>query len=223
MHWKDEGYLLAKRNFDENSIIIETFTLKHGKCSGMVYGGTSRKNKRIFQIANKISLNFRTKNENKIGYFTIELIKPVAPLFFDDKRRSIGILAASSILKILLPERQVNEKIYSSFENFLNQLDNDNWIKLYIYWELSLVKELGFAVNFLDKKNLHNSTNYTIEINDKIFTVPKLILEQDLKNISDNEIRKALIFNKSLLMENFIFPNRLKIPTSRSILEKYFY
>ena len=27
MQWSDEGYLLSKNNFDENSIIIETFTL----------------------------------------------------------------------------------------------------------------------------------------------------------------------------------------------------
>ena len=26
MNWKDEGYLLHKTNFDENSIIIEVFT-----------------------------------------------------------------------------------------------------------------------------------------------------------------------------------------------------
>ena len=45
MHWHDEGYLLSKNNFNENSIIIETFTLRHGKCSGIVYGGSSRKQK----------------------------------------------------------------------------------------------------------------------------------------------------------------------------------
>ena len=27
MYWTDEGYLLSKNNFDENSIIIEAFTL----------------------------------------------------------------------------------------------------------------------------------------------------------------------------------------------------
>ena len=48
MHWKDEGYLLSKNSFDENSIIMEAFTLDHGKCSGIVYGGNSRKNKKIF-------------------------------------------------------------------------------------------------------------------------------------------------------------------------------
>ena len=50
MYWKDEGYLLSKNNFDENSIIIETFTLNHGKCSGVVYGGSSRNNSTTFSM-----------------------------------------------------------------------------------------------------------------------------------------------------------------------------
>ena len=144
MHWQDEGYLLAKSNFSENSIIIQTFTINHGKYSGIVYGGSSKRTKKYFQIGNKISLNWKAKGENKIGYFNVELIKPISPLFFDDKKRSICILAASSILKILLPERQVNKKIFQSFDNFINHLHDKDWIKLYILWELSLIKELGF-------------------------------------------------------------------------------
>ena len=46
MQWSDEGYLLSKNNFNENSILIEAFTLNHGKCSGIVYGGSSRKQKK---------------------------------------------------------------------------------------------------------------------------------------------------------------------------------
>ena len=48
MFWKDEGYLLNKNNFDENSIIIDVFTLNHGRYSGIVYGGSSSKQKRNF-------------------------------------------------------------------------------------------------------------------------------------------------------------------------------
>ena len=92
MFWKDEGYLLSKNNFSENSIIIETFTLDHGKCSGIVYGGSSRKQKKIFQVGNKILINQKSKNENSLGYFNVELIKPVAPIYFDDKKRSICTL-----------------------------------------------------------------------------------------------------------------------------------
>ena len=190
MYWKDEGYLLAKNNFNENSIIIETFTLEHGKYIGIVYGGSSRKQKRNFQIGNKILLNWKSKNENRTGYFNVELIKAISPLFFDDKKKTVCILAATSILRILLPERQINKKIYNSFENMISALQYDNWINLYINWELNLIKELGFG--------------------------------EDLKINHKNDIKKALNFNRNLLMENFIVPNRLKFPLFRNILENYF-
>ena len=48
MYWKDEGYLLSKNNFDENSIIIECIYFKSWKYSGIVYGGSSKKIKKKF-------------------------------------------------------------------------------------------------------------------------------------------------------------------------------
>ena len=215
MHWQDEGFLLSKNNFGENSIIIEAFTLHHGKYNGIVYGGSSRKQKRNFQIGNKILLNWKSKGQNKSGYFNIELIEAISPLFFDDKKRSICILAATSFLKILLPERQINKRIYNSFERMLNNLKSDNWINLYIHWELELIKQLGFEINLL-------SANNPIKINNKLFTIPNLLLKNNIGKNSNNEIRDALIFNKNLLMENLIIPNRLKFPLFRNILESYY-
>ena len=52
MYWKDEGFLLFKSNYSENSILIETFTLNHGKYTGIVYGGSSRKQKKNFKTGN---------------------------------------------------------------------------------------------------------------------------------------------------------------------------
>ena len=190
MYWKDEGFLLSKYNFDENSILIEVFTFYHGKYTGIVYGGSSRKQKRNFQTGNKILLNWRSKNENKTGYFNVELLQAIAPPFFDDKKKTVCILSATSILKILLPERETNKNIYKSFDNMLNGLKFDNWINLYINWELTLIKELGFENNARIDKN--------------------------------ESIKKALSFNKKLLMENFIIPNRMKFPIFRNILENYF-
>ncbi len=221
MNWRDEGYLLSKRNFDENSIIIECFTHFHGKYSGIVYGGSSKKKKMIFQIGNKILLNYKSKNQNKIGYFTTELIHPVSAKYFDDKKRSICILSAASILKILLPEGQANKKVYSLFENLLNQLNLMNWIKFYIYWEIAIINELGFEIDFKSMNNKKFTAN-TIEINDKIFNLPKLLIEKDIKRVTKHEVKQALNFNKSLLIENFILPNRLRFPLSRNILEKYY-
>ncbi len=222
MQWSDEGYLLSKNNFDENSIIIESFTLKHGKYSGLVYGGASRKQKKIFQIGNKILLNWKSTGENKTGYFTVELIKPIAPSFFDDKRRSVCILSLTSILKILLPERQINPKIYNSFEMMINNLNSKNWIELYIHWELSLIKELGYEVNLLNEKNNESKVSNFIEINNKSLKIPKIFLKNNIHTFYNNEIREALTFNKELLLENFIYPNGLRFPLFRNILESYY-
>ena len=49
MQWSDEGFLLSKNNFNENSILIEAFTFEHGKYTGIVYGGSSRKQKKTFR------------------------------------------------------------------------------------------------------------------------------------------------------------------------------
>ena len=221
MQWKDEGYLLFKSNYSENSIIIESFTMNHGKYTGIVYGGSSTKNKKIFQIGNKILLNWKSKNENRTGYFNIELIDPISPKYFDNKKKIYCILSASTILKILLPERQTNKKIYFSFERLLNQLNEDSWIKSYIYWELDLIKELGFDVNIDSIKNI-NSKKSTVEINNKSFKIPTLFINNNLNKIKKNEVKEALIFNKNIIMENFIIPNQLRFPVSRNILENYY-
>ena len=178
MYWKDEGYLLSKNNFNENSIIIEAFTLKHGKYTGIVYGGSSRKQKGKFQIGNKFSLNWKSKAQNKSGYFNIELIEPVSPYFFDDKKRSACILSATSLLKILLPERQTNSKIYSFFEDMLVDLKSDDWIKIYINWELSLIKELGFEANL--KTNCSDDIKKALTFNRNLF-MKNFIIPNGLK------------------------------------------
>ena len=62
-----------------------------------------------------------------------------------------------------------------------------------------------------------------MQINDKFFRIPDLILDKNLqKKTLDKDINEALIFNKNLLIENFIIPNRLKLPLSRKILEHYY-
>tara|TARA_B110000263_G_C15234163_1_gene476150 strand:- start:189 stop:851 length:663 start_codon:yes stop_codon:yes gene_type:complete len=219
MNWSDEGFLLSKNNYSENSIIIETFTLNHGKFNGIVYGGASRKQKKNLQIGNKILLNWKSKGENRPGYFTVELLNPISPLYFDDKKKTACILCASSILKILLPERQINKVIYKSFDNVLNNLNQNNWINLYIKWELSLIKELGFEIDFLNLSSFNQKKS--IEINNKSFKIPEIFLNNN-KKINNYLIREALVFNKKLLIENFITPNNLRFPLSRNILENYY-
>lgn len=222
MNWSDEGYLLSKNNFDENSIFIETFTSKHGKYSGLVYGGASRKKKNFFQVGNKIFLNWNSRGENKPGYFSVELIKPISANFFDDKRKSTCILSFTSILKILLPEGQINEKIFNSFELMIKNLHSEKWIETYIHWELSLIKELGYEMDIFITDDKNHYKNDFIEINNKTLKIPKIFHKKNIEKVSKDQIKEALIFNRQLLLENFINPNKLRFPLFRNILESYY-
>ena len=123
MIWEDECYLLSKRKFRENANIINIFTQKKGRVDGIVYGGNSRKIRNYLQISNKLFVSHNSKSENKIGYLKTELIKPVSPLYFNDKERTSALISICSLLNVLLPESQPNRNIYNSFENLIAYRD----------------------------------------------------------------------------------------------------
>ena len=216
MYWDDEAYLLSKINYNENSVIVEVFTQNHGKCSGIIYGGTSRKIKKYLQIGNKISISSKSKKRGKIDYFSIEPILAVSAEYFNNKEKIFCISSAASILKMILPEQQVNKKIYNSFSELIESFKTEEWIMAYIYWEQLLVKELGYGIDLLEKRDSK------ILINGVQYAIPKLFFLD--KNIvaSKEQINEALKFNKQLLVSSFLDGKSNKIPSYRSILEKYF-
>ena len=97
MNWEDEGFIIAKRKFRENAIILEVFTSKYGKVNGIVYGGNSRKIRNYLQLINKIFISYNSKGENRIGYFKTELINAISPEYFDNKNKILCINSLSSI------------------------------------------------------------------------------------------------------------------------------
>lgn len=224
MNWEDECYLLSKRKFRENANIINVFTKSRGKVSGVVYGGNSRKIKNYLQISNKLYINHNAKNENKLGYFKTELLEPISPLYFNDKKRSSALLSISSILNILLPDSQPNQNIYKSFEEFINSINLDNWVILYVFLELSLIKDLGYDPNLGQfKKNKSEGDFQKIKIDTFIYDVPLYLIQNKIPtNFSKNLIKASLNFTRSIIHNRFFLPNNLSFPKSRILLEKYY-
>ena len=150
MMWDDLGFLLSKNKYNENSLISEIFTKNHGKVSGIIFGGTSKKIKNYLQIGNKLFVNYNSKSENKIGYFKIEIHQALSPIYFDNHKKLSCISSAMNLIKILTAEAQDNKLIFKLIENIYEILENDNWIKNYIFWELELFKHLGYDLKFED-------------------------------------------------------------------------
>ena len=225
MIWEDECYLLSKRKFRENANIINIFTQKKGKIDGIVYGGTSRKVRNYLQISNKLFVSHTSKNENKIGYFKTELIKPISPKYFNDKQRTSALISICSLLNILLPDSQPNKKIYDSFEKLINSINLENWIFLYIFFEINLIKELGYDTNLVEHLNSARIEEkfLKIKIDGFIYEIPNYLIQQKIpENFNNLLIRKSLLFTRQVMQNKFFIPNNLMFPKSRVILENYF-
>mgnify|MGYP001363926442 FL=1 len=225
MIWEDECYLLSKRKFRENANIINIFTKEKGKVDGIVYGGTSRKIRNYLQISNKLFVSHSSKNENKIGYFKTELIKPISPLYFNDKERTSALISICSLLNTLLPEAQQNKKIYNSFEKLINSINLENWIFIYIFFELNLIKDLGYDTNleqYSSDKSKNNDIS-KIKIDGYIYEVPNFLIFKKIPvEFNNTLIRKSLYFTRNVLQNKFFIPNNLLFPKSRVVLENYF-
>ena len=223
MNWEDECYLLSKRKFRENANLINVFSKTRGKISGIVYGGNSRKIRNYLQISNKLFVVHNSKNENKLGYFKTELVNPVSPLFFNDKKRSCALVSLCSLLNILLPDSQPNKNIYKTLEKFIESINLDNWIILYIYLELSLIKDLGYDTNLSQFTAEANSEMNKIKIDTFSYEVPKyLILRTIPLNLSKVLVKKSLFFTRNVIQNRFFIPNNLHFPKTRILLEKYY-
>jgi len=225
MNWQDEGYLLSKIKFRENANIINVFTNTYGKVSGIVYGANSRKIRNFLQISNKIFVFYSSKSVNKIGYFKTELIEAISPKYFNDKKKTSALVSLSSILNLLLPESQPYKNLFFSLDNLFKNFNKDNWFVYYIYWELGLLKELGFDpyLDQLTNMNSETSNLKTIEIDNVKYQIPIFLIKKNYLEIIDNKtISMALSFTRNILTNKFFLPNNLPFPKSRILLENYF-
>ena len=218
MNWIDEGFLISKNRYNENSLIAEFYTKKRGKISGIIFGGTSKKIKNYLQIGNKLHINYNSKNENRIGYFKIEILNAYSPLYFDHKQKLSCITSAINLIKILTAESQSNIKVYELIINLFSILKNDYWLKKYIFWELELLKLLGYDLeleSLAEKDIIENKTVYYVSSTTEKKYVPNFLIE---KNIVVNDIKTLLNGLKLVsdyLEKTILKPNNLNYPSSR--------
>ena len=220
MNWIDQGFLVSKSRYSENSIIAELYTLDRVKVSGIIFGGTYKKIKNYLQVGNKLHVNYNSKNDNRMGYFKIEILNAYSPFYFDHKQKLSCITSAMNLIKILTAEAQANKKVYSLIEDLFNLLNEQNWLKKYIFWELELLKLLGYDLelenlvekNLEDNKTVYFATSYT----EKKY-VPNFLIEKDLEVTDINILLSGLKLVGDYLDKTILKPNNLNYPNSRVI------
>ena len=219
MNWDDSAYLISKNRYSENSIIAEVFTENHGKISGIIFGGTSKKIKNYLQIGNKIYVNYNSKSVTRIGYFKIEILKALTPLYFDKNQKLSCITSAMHLIKLLTAEAQSNKEIFKLIDKFFEILTSDNWIQKYIFWELELLKLLGYDLelkNIAVKEIVNNETNYYVKSSTEKKIIPNFLIDEKNLNVNLKNLLKGLKLVSDYLEKSILKPNNLNLPTSRT-------
>ena len=218
MIWSDYGYLLSKNKFGENSMIAEFFTENHGKISGIIYGATSKKIRNYLQIGNKFYIDYNSKNENKLGYLKIEIEKILTPKFFEDKKKLSCILSSMSLIKLLTVDNQSNVNIFNLIDDFYNFLENHNWINKLIFWELELLKLIGYDLELkkiVRDEIIKGEKLYFVFNNNEKKYIPNFLVEKNTDIVDFNQISKGLKLISDYLDKSILRPNNISHPKSR--------
>ena len=220
MNWTDQSFLLSKNRYSENSIIAELYTENRGKVSGIIFGGTSKKIKNYLQIGNKLHVNYNSKNDSRMGYLKIEILNAYSPLYFDHKQKLSCITSAMNLVKILTAEQQTNNNVFLLIENLYKLLNHKDWLKEYIFWELDLLKLLGYDLELenLVEKNLEDSkTVYFANSQNEKKYVPNFLIEKNLVVSDINILLSGLKLVGDFLDKTILKPNNINHPNSRII------
>ena len=217
MNWTDKGILLSKNKFQENSTIVNFYTKNHGKCSGIIFGASSKKIKNYLQIGNELHLNYNSKSDDSFGYFKVEILKVNTPIFFSQKRSMYCINAALNLVKLLTVENQENISIYELVNKLFSILKEENWYISYIFWELEFLRLIGFDLDIKKyaKKENNGKNEFYINTNLKRIKVPNFFISKKEDNVNNQDIIDGLNLISEYLRTNLFLPNNINFPYQR--------
>jgi DNA repair protein RecO (recombination protein O) len=219
MNWDDVGFLVSKNRYNENSLITEIFTKDHGKVSGIIFGGTSKKIKNYLQVGNLLYITYNSKTVNRIGYFKIEIFKAFSPIYFDDPQKLNCISSAMSLIKILTADSQTNENVYKLINAFYKILSQTDWLKRYVFWELELLSVLGFNLDLkqmVHKEIIDNKTVYVAKSVTEKKIVPNFLIDNDEILNNSKDLLNGLKLVGDFMDKTILKPNNVNYPLSRN-------
>ena len=123
-----------------------------------------------------------------------------------------------SLIRLLTAESQSNIKIFNLIEKFYLILSNDEWLKDYIFWELELLKTIGFDLelsNFATKELLDDEIIYVVKSKNEKKIIPNFLMDKKIVVNDLNILLNGLKLVSDFLEKTILKPNNLNYPISR--------
>jgi len=148
LEWEDSGIIISVRKHGETGGVVSILTQNHGRAMGYVYGVSSSKKRGNFEIGNLVSVRWHSKTEGQLGNFDIELDKSCSADVMDNVLKLTALQSLCALIDKTLPEREKHIGVYEASKAFIDSFAGEFWEPTYIYWEIGLLRELGFGLDF---------------------------------------------------------------------------
>lgn len=145
--WQDTGIILSVRPHGENGGVVALLTQKHGRAMGYVYGATSARMRGLLEIGNIVSATWQAKSHDQLGSYTLELEESAAAHVIDDPAKLTALQSACALADKTLPENESHPGVFEGMRALLASFRTEIWAATYIYWEIGLLRELGFGLD----------------------------------------------------------------------------
>ena len=103
-------------------------------------------------------------------------------------------------------------------KTFFFILDNKDWLKKYIFWELDLLKVVGYdreLESLVEKDTIENKTVYYASSSTEKKYVPNFLIDKDLEVSDLKTLLNGLKLVGDYLDKTILKPNNLNYPNSR--------
>lgn len=145
--WQETGVILSLRPHGETGGVVSLLTAGQGRTAGYVYGATSTKARGVLEIGNIVNARWQAKGADQLGTFSLELEKSHTADVLDDPVKLTALQSACALADRSLPEKEKHPAVYSGLVALLSAFSTDLWAASYIFWELGLLRELGFGID----------------------------------------------------------------------------
>ena len=122
------------------------------------------------------------------------------------------------LVKLLTVDNQSNVNIYKLIEDFYIFLENKNWINKLIFWELELLKLIGYDLelkNIVSEEIIDDKKLYFVANNSEKKYIPNFLVEKNNEVDDFNQIFNGLKLISDYLDKSILRPNNISHPKSR--------
>lgn len=236
MEWSDEGVVLSVRTHGETAAVVDLFTRAHGRHSGLVHGGRSRKLRPVLQVGNHVDATWKARLADNLGHYGIELRRAISAPLMEDAA-ALAAMTSMAALARLLPERDPHPNLFEITLFVLGFLDDPAvWPALLVRWELALLDELGFGLDlatcavtggatdliYVSPKSGRAVSAETGEpYKDRLLPLPQFLRGGSSGHVRHEDVLAGLALTGHFLDARALRPHDMAMPEARSRLVGY--